>query len=504
MAKNWVSQEVYDAMKGLASDKNEYEYNDSVGNVSERDRYGKSATGKYDIINAYSPELVAKIKNSNAQQTRDLLKEYGVARDANAISNDIIAKKFGYENTKAKNPGADLSGYDASALYDELNAVDPSMATMLRNMSYQQAVDWKNGVMPSVNGQNGGTPVVQNPTDVHLDTHRTLNKHGDNIYSDVRSMYFDGNYGQNVRDVFSAYGDAKGNQAAANAASENSGNFDSFSDYNKKATDLSYKIAGENAIQRMREGYGNWGNDFIKTLGGELNTNAANFSDYDYKKDALAAEERMNDKTLESNLEGIKHTNLTNYDIAQLEADAQKYGYDVEKVIADINAEIAREGYISQEKIAEIQAKAKKVSGTTAGPGGYKPTLTASQVLEAMENGEINEGTVADYNAYYRTNYTVDEMKEKYGYPSEPILSDTEIAKLDELTNGGENPYGHTAGSLGLTTKAGADAYARIQALYDAGANSEIEMTAYNEAMALRKTSPKDAAIIELIFLGED
>jgi hypothetical protein len=123
-----------------------------------------------------------------------------------------------------------------------------------------------------------------------------------------------------------------------------------------------------------------------------------------------------------------------------------------------------------------------------------------------MENGEINEGTVADYNAHYRTNYTVDEMKEKYGYLDDiqPILSDTEIAKLDELTNGGENPYGHTASSLGLTTKAGADAYAHIQALYNAGAYSEIEMTAYDEVMALRKVSPKDAAIIELIFLGED
>ena len=96
MAKNWVSQEVYNAMTGLAKDKNEYEYLDSVGATTERDAYGKAAASKYDVINAYSPELVAKIKNSNAQQTRDLIKEYGVARDAKTISNDIIAKKFGY------------------------------------------------------------------------------------------------------------------------------------------------------------------------------------------------------------------------------------------------------------------------------------------------------------------------------------------------------------------------------------------------------------------------
>ena len=189
----------------------------------------------------------------------------------------------------------------------------------------------------------------------------------------------------------------------------------------------------------MREGYGNWGNDFIKTLGGELNTNAANFSDYDYKQDALAAEERMSDKTLESNLEGIKHTNLTNYDIAQLEADAQKYGYDVEQVIAEINAELTMNGYISQEKIAEIQAKAKKSSGTGVQP--KKPKLTISAVEKAFENGEINATTVGAYNYYNGTNYTVDEMKKKLGYDVIPqaTLTDAEIDALDKLTDGGSN-----------------------------------------------------------------
>ena len=150
MAKNWVSQEVYDAMIGLAGNKNEYEYNDSIGNVSKRDRYGQLATDNYDIIGAYSPDLRKTLKNSNAQQTRDLIKEYGVARDAKTISNEIIAKKFGYEKAKANNPGADLSEYDATDLYDELSAVDPSMATMLGSMSYQQAVDWQNGKMPEI------------------------------------------------------------------------------------------------------------------------------------------------------------------------------------------------------------------------------------------------------------------------------------------------------------------------------------------------------------------
>jgi hypothetical protein len=33
-----------------------------------------------------------------------------------------------------------------------------------------------------------------------------------------------------------------------------------------------------------------------------------------------------------------------------------------------------------------------------------------------MKDGEINEGTVADYNAHYKTSYTVEEAEEKFGH----------------------------------------------------------------------------------------
>lgn len=485
----YVSQDVYNALKGIANAKNEYEYNDSIGNTAERDKYGKQATAHYDVLGAYSPELRATIKNSNAQQTRDLIKGYGVARDAKTITDEILANKHGYEKVKAN--GGDFKQYEtaASALYDELSAVDPATATMLRNLSYQEALDWRNGKAPT------------NPTETYIDVNETLNKHGDNIYGDVRTMYFDENYGNSVRDKFTAYGGAKGEQSAVNSASDNGGNFDSFSEYNKNATNLAYQVAGENAVQRMREGYGNWGNEFLKTLGGELNTNAANFGDYEYKRDALEAEERMNTANNATQVYGYN----TNYDIAQLEADAKKYGYDVEQVIAEINSEVAMNGYISQEKIAEIQANAKKSSGTGSQP--KKPTLTSTAAEKALEKGEINATTVGAYNYYYGTNYTVDEMKKKYGYEDvipQDTLTDAEIDALDKLTDGGSNPYGHTPSALGLTTQAGIDAYAHLQALYDAGSYSEIEMTALDTVKKLRQISPKDAEIIELIFLGVD
>ena len=97
----YVSQDVYNALKGIANAKNEYEYNDSIGNTAERDKYGKQATAHYDVLGAYSPELRATIKNSNAQQTRDLIKGYGVARDAKTITDEILANKHGYEKVKA-------------------------------------------------------------------------------------------------------------------------------------------------------------------------------------------------------------------------------------------------------------------------------------------------------------------------------------------------------------------------------------------------------------------
>ncbi len=500
MAKNWVSQEVYDAMKGLASDKNEYEYNDSVGNVSERDRYGQSATGKYDIIGAYSPDLRKTLKNSNAQQTRDLLKEYGVARDAKTITDEILANKHGYEKVKAN--GGDFKQYEtaASALYDELSAVDPATATMLRNLSYQEALDWRNSKAPT------------NPTEMYVGANEELVDYKNDYSGNMNTMYFDPDYGKHISDKFVAYGGAKGEQAAAGSAADNGGNFDSFSEHNKNATNLAYQLAGENAIQRMREGYAKGMTDFLGTWGNQLITNANNFGDYDYKQDALATEERMNTANnatqvygYNADLEGVKHTNLTNYDIAQLEADAQKYGYDVEQVIAEINAELTMNGYISQEKIAEIQAKAKKSSNTGVPP--YKPTLTISAVEKAFEKGEINATTVGAYNYYYGTNYTVDEMKKELGYEGvipQATLTDAEIDALDKLTDGGSNPYGHTPSALGLTTQAGIDAYAQLQALYDAGSYSEIEMTALDEVKKLRQISPRDAEIIELIFLGVD
>lgn len=426
MAKNWVSQEVYNAMTGLAKDKNEYEYLDSVGATTERDAYGKAAASKYDIINAYSPELVAKIKNSNAQQTRDLIKEYGVARDAKTISNDIIAKKFGYESAKAKNPGADLSGYDATALYDELYAVDPSMATMLGSMSYQQAVDWQNGKMPEIKtpevpkepeapkrtmwdvaneivrfkkgyegGYDAGNPEYwrehNNAQDYYTELEgmgpegkalasylrgsnaanaeayiaehapvkpmtgaeagtrgfNLIGDYGKTFQGNMDKMYFDGNFGKDVTDMFNMYGNTEGAKELAKNAAANGGNFDSFADYNRHNTNLAYMLAGQNAVQNMRRGYAEDATKFLDTWGNQLTGSASNIADYEYKDKALASDEKVAMAQDATNREQI----ASDERIAQMSADTQK-------AVAQIEADAESKGY-SEETINTI------ISGVT-------------------------------------------------------------------------------------------------------------------------------------------
>lgn len=400
MAKNWVSQEVYNAMTGLAKDKNEYEYLDSVGATTERDAYGKAAASKYDVINAYSPELVAKIKNSNAQQTRDLIKEYGVARDAKTISNDIIAKKYGYESTKANNPGADLSEYDATDLYDELSAVDPSMATMLGSMSYQQAVDWQNGKMPEIKtpevpkepeapkrtmwdvaneivrfkkgyegGYDAGNPEYwrehNNAQDYYTELEgmgpegkalasylrgsnaanaeayiaehapvkpmtgaeagtrgfNLIGDYGKTFQGNMDKMYFDGNFGKDVADMFNMYGNTEGAKELAKGAAANGGNYDSFADYNRHNTNLAYMLAGQNAVQNMRRGYAEDATKFLDTWGNQLTGSASNIADYEYKDKALASDERIAQMSADAKKA-----------VAQIEADAKSKGYSAETI----------------------------------------------------------------------------------------------------------------------------------------------------------------------------
>lgn len=445
MAKYYVPKEVLDSMKGVASDKNEFEYLDSVGATTERDAYNKAAKSKYDVINAYSPELATTIKNSNAQQTRDLIKEYGEIRDSSDILKDISPLKYGYEFTKAN--GGDYKPYEEQAfsLYQELEAVDPSLGAMVKNMNYSQLNDYLNGKNPEVpvapqrskydvardilgfkQGYEGGmehgvadfvdnhyqaqpyydelakldpamaaavkgmnaselanyleTIKPKEPMDatgMYNAAFTDVSSSGNQFQNNLNTMYFDETYGQGVRDNFNLYGGAKANQAAANAAAANGGNFDSFADYNKNLTDMSYRIAGENAIQRMREGYANDYTNFLNVWGNQLMGNAKNFGDYEYDNRQLESNERIakaqNDKDIYAIDKGYgaevygydtqkdiaKAQNETDITITGMNNEAQLAITDMstgtQLAIAKIQSETEKHGYDSAERIAAIE-----------------------------------------------------------------------------------------------------------------------------------------------------
>lgn len=445
MAKYYVPKEVLDSMKGVASDKNEFEYLDSVGATTERDAYNKAAKSKYDVINAYSPELAATIKNSNAQQTRDLIKEYGEIRDSSDILKDISPLKYGYEFTKAN--GGNYKPYEEQAfsLYQELEAVDPSLGAMVKNMNYSQLNDYLNGKNPEIpvapqrskydiardilgfkQGYEGGMKHgVANFVDNHYQaqayydelkkidpamaaaiegmnaselanyleantpkepmnaegmynaSYNAVSSSGKQFQNNLDTMYFDETYGQGVRDNFNLYGGAKANQAAANAAAANGGNFDSFADYNKNLTDMSYRIAGENAIQRMREGYANDYTNFLNVWGNQLMGNAKNFGDYEYDNRQLESNERIakaqNDKDIYAIDKGYgaevygydtqkdiaKAQNETDITITGMNNETQLaitgISKDTELAIAKIQSETEKYGYDSAERVAAIE-----------------------------------------------------------------------------------------------------------------------------------------------------
>lgn len=635
MAKKWVSQDVYNAMTGVASDKNEYEYLDSVGATKQRDEYGKAAASKYDVINAYSPELRQTIKYSNAQQTRDLLKDYGVARDSKTIASDIIAKKFGYENTKAKNPNADLTEFDATDLYDELNAVDPSMATMLRNMNYQQAVDWqKSGTMPQIQqnsatsrgekeivgdignlkflyedakakgldyapfeqqafslykeleqvnpslaslvrgmnyeqtnawlsgekpkvteapkqssiwdlgdtilgfklGYEGGmknsvegfdknyynaqpyyeqlrsmgpegealaatlegmnaqeakaylaanrpkTPMTSE--EMHTDAYTKVDNHGNNIYSDVRSMYFDNSYGQGTKDNFNLYGGAKANQAAANAAAQNGGNYDSFADYNNRVTDLSYRIAGENAVQKMRESYGNWGNEFINTIGNQLRGAATDFSNYDFANKELASNEKVALDTnattrhgYDTQLEGTKYVADSDERVAKDTNETTRYGYD--KGLAgtihtnDANKAMNSENNRTNLSLAEIQAESEKeVAKINADVENNRISSEYAQALltDSKDKYIANLNYQLQNNQITSNEYIagLEQGAQLYGYDVQK-----EIAKIQANGSKGSTGSTSTSYSSGTVKKSGSSSNSSSKSSSD---SSSVEL----------------------------
>ena len=162
-----------------------------------------------------------------------------------------------------------------------------------------------------------------------------------------------------------------GNQAAAGAAAANGGNLDSFAEYNKNATNLGYKLAGENAIENMRRGYADSSTKFFDTWGSKLNENAKNLGDYEYTNKALESNEKLAKITAESNERIAEITAKGDLDVAKLNASIQQYlgeldfqirsgQINMEGYIAGLNYAAQIAGFDKDKFIAELESDAAK------------------------------------------------------------------------------------------------------------------------------------------------
>ena len=445
MAKKYVTQEVYDALKGIASDKNEFEYLTSVGATKDAEGYREAAKPKYDVVKAYSPELHNTLQKSNSGQARDILKEYAVKsnRSANDVLEDIYGFKVGYEgNLKAGGTEYNNMRKSAQPYYEELGGIDPSLAAMAQGMDAQQLRTYLD--------KNNPAKTDYTPSQAFSAASDTFLKRGDDISRNIDTMYFDPTYGSEIRENYTKYGGAKAKQAAANAASGNGGNFDSFSEYNKNATDLSYRIAGDNAIQAMREGYANGQTKLFDVWGNTVNTSNTAFGDYDIGKRSIESAER----------------------IADMEDLTARYGYnvsaDTQKYLADIEL-----GKTLGKKV--VPDKAESVKPEKTGDASIRGT----QADQGTQTGDVFSGVLTGN------------------------ISEAEEAELDELTNGGQNPYNHLPETLGLTSDEAKRAYDEINMMYNASGDADARETAELVIKRLAQTSPKEAEILQLIFFGK-
>lgn len=513
MAKNYVTQEVYDALKGIASDKNEYEYLTSVGATEDAEGYRKRAMPKYNVVLNYDKNLGNTISGMNSVQAKELVNNYAVARDEKSILGDIYKGKYGWANSTTT---ADKNKFQANTTpyYEELASVNPMLADVVKGWDYEQLNSYiQTGKMPEIKnpavsnavgnaktsavsgtrtiwdvardiagiktGYEGGL-AAGNPdywkehnnaepyyaeleamgpegaalasrlrgsnaqqamayisanapaapmtaSEMMADVHKQISDYGNTYRDNMQKMYFDTDYGKEIRDMFTLYGNQKGNQAAAETAALNGGNLDSFAEYNKGVTDLGYRLAGENAIENMRRGYSDSWTSFLDTWGNKLIDNASNYGDdivamYGYdaanedsriaadaEKHGWDAQVKMTDSTNAANVEIAKlNSEVANGQIsldqykAGLEYIAEMYNIDVDKYLTDIQyggavpgsivPKVALPGINTSGNNTVGTNSSTATTGNTVAPNNAQttPVNTANQVTIPGTNTVIN------------------------------------------------------------------------------------------------------------------
>lgn len=298
----------------------------------------------YNQLNSYiTTGKMPEIKTPEVPKEPEAPKEPEVPkRTMWDVANDIVGFKKGYEGSyDAGNPEYWREHNNAQDYYTELEGMGPegeALASYLRgsNAANAEAYIAEHAPVKPMTGAEAGTKGFN-----------LIGNSGNAILSNIDKMYFDGNFGKDVTDMFNMYGNTEGAQELAKGAAANGGNYDSFANYNRHNTNLAYMLAGQNAVQNMRRGYAEDATKFLDTWGNQLTGSASNIADYEYKDKALASDEKVAMAQDATNREQI----ASDERIAQMSADTQK-------AVAQIEADAESKGY-SEETINTI------ISGVT-------------------------------------------------------------------------------------------------------------------------------------------
>lgn len=123
----------------------------------------------------------------------------------------------------------------------------------------------------------------------------------------------------------------------------------------------------------------------------------------------------------------------------KIAADNNAADYATQKMVTD--AEVQMNNANNNAALTEAAMKSSSASTAANNAAAGKPTLTASQAVSAIKNGEKSQTVIDAYNYYYGTDYTVDHP---------PVIGSSEKTEAKQPTNTGENKAGNKTGSGSL------------------------------------------------------
>ena len=363
-------------------------------------------------------------------------------RTAKDILKDVYGYKVGYEGQLAAgNPNYAQNHYDAQSLYDELKALDPSLAAMASGQNARELKAYLDELEPAKTDYT--------PSETFSASADTFLKRGNDVSLNIDTMYFDPDYGKEVKDSYVRYGTKKSGDAAQGVAADNGGNLDSFANFNRDATDMAYRVAGDNAVQRMREGYAQGQTQFFNAWGGAVNTNNANFGNYDATVRGVESTERINNANIGAKKYEIDKnyalgldTNAKNYDLGKYSADKTLAGKQVD-ANADIRSALITKGGTSGTSGVVVGADKDILHSI------YKyGALTEQGAYNYLKQQGYSDADAKGYAKAYADALKVDEYGDnKFTNPDSVLYYDSAKAttalnpNFDKYLNGRQHTY---------------------------------------------------------------